>query len=119
MEHILSTVILETGNSLLYSENVGKRFILDWVKYNNLTVVSEPLMYKFRGQTNDPDAEGGYTGLVLLAESHASIHTYPETNTIFIDLFSCRELSETDNKTFLDDYLNPIKSVMNLQKRQA
>ena len=32
---------------------------------------------------------GGYTALFLLAESHASIHTYPEHNSCFIDVFTC------------------------------
>jgi S-adenosylmethionine decarboxylase len=32
---------------------------------------------------------GGYTILFLLAESHCSIHTYPENNSMFTDLFTC------------------------------
>lgn len=32
---------------------------------------------------------GGYTALFLLAESHASIHTYPEHKSCFIDVFTC------------------------------
>ena len=32
---------------------------------------------------------GGYTCLIMLAESHASIHTYPERSACFIDIFTC------------------------------
>lgn len=32
----------------------------------------------------------GYTTLVLLAESHAAIHTYPEHNALYFSLYSCR-----------------------------
>gem|GEM_PF-1022115 len=32
---------------------------------------------------------GGLTGLYLLAESHASLHTYPEHNSCFVDIFTC------------------------------
>ena len=32
----------------------------------------------------------GFTLVVLLAESHASIHTYPEHNSLFFYLYSCR-----------------------------
>lgn len=32
---------------------------------------------------------GGVTILYLLSESHASIHTYPEHNACFVDLFTC------------------------------
>lgn len=31
----------------------------------------------------------GITIAYLLSESHASIHTYPEHNAIFVDLFTC------------------------------
>jgi S-adenosylmethionine decarboxylase len=32
----------------------------------------------------------GYTGVVLIAESHISIHTFIDKNYMFIDIFSCR-----------------------------
>lgn len=32
---------------------------------------------------------GGLTGIVLLAESHIAIHTWPEINYIAIDIFTC------------------------------
>ena len=31
----------------------------------------------------------GFTALMLLSESHASIHTYPENRACFVDLFTC------------------------------
>src|ERR1700676_4084295 len=31
----------------------------------------------------------GMTALVLLSESHASIHTYPEHRSCFVDIFTC------------------------------
>ncbi|MBX9722439.1 MAG: adenosylmethionine decarboxylase [Candidatus Obscuribacterales bacterium] len=34
---------------------------------------------------------GGMTAVFLLSESHASIHTYPEHNSCFVDLFTCGE----------------------------
>ncbi|HEV8559985.1 MAG TPA: adenosylmethionine decarboxylase [Actinophytocola sp.] len=31
----------------------------------------------------------GATVLALLAESHASVHTYPERGSLFVDVFTC------------------------------
>jgi S-adenosylmethionine decarboxylase len=31
----------------------------------------------------------GVTSLAVLAESHASLHTYPESNVVFWDCFTC------------------------------
>lgn len=50
----------------------------------------------------------GFTGVVLLAESHASIHTYPEHRSCFVDLFTCG--SRCDPAKFtetLTAYLRP------------
>ena len=35
----------------------------------------------------------GLSGIVLLAESHISIHTWPEINYVAIDIFTCGEKS--------------------------
>lgn len=31
----------------------------------------------------------GYTSVFVLSESHASIHTYPEQSSCFVDMFTC------------------------------
>lgn len=36
---------------------------------------------------------GAYTGVMLLAESHFSIHTWPEFGTCCFDLFTCGEVN--------------------------
>lgn len=53
----------------------------------------------------EPD---GFTMVILLSESHASIHTYPEFNACFVDLFTCGHNCSSDafNKS-LQSYLSP------------
>ena len=43
----------------------------------------------------------GYTGLWLLAESHFAIHTFPEENSIYIEISSCV-------KKYFDNFLKLI-----------
>ncbi len=43
--------------------------------------VLEVCSHKFQPQ--------GVTALTVLAESHASLHTYPESNVVFWDCFTC------------------------------
>ncbi|QVL56916.1 MAG: adenosylmethionine decarboxylase [Simkaniaceae bacterium] len=51
---------------------------------------------------------GGYTLTILLSESHASIHTYPEHNACFVDLFTCGErCSHEDFNEVLTNFLKP------------
>jgi len=49
----------------------------------------------------------GFTLMVLLAESHVSIHTYPEHNSLYFGLYSCR--GEGDGKRTFDVFKDKIK----------
>jgi len=49
----------------------------------------------------------GLTAVIILAESHVAIHTYPETNEVFLDVFLCNK--EHDPKSFVDNFTNKVK----------
>jgi S-adenosylmethionine decarboxylase len=52
----------------------------------------------------------GYTLLCLLSESHASLHTYPEHNACFLDLFTCGLRCRPEPfEAVLLDYLRPAR----------
>lgn len=52
-----------------------------------LRPLAPPVWHVFPGH-------GGVTGMVLLAESHLTIHTYPERNLAALNLYCCRALVE-------------------------
>lgn len=61
---------------------------------------------------------GGYTLAILLSESHASIHTYPEHNACFVDLFTCGEdCSHEDFNKVLISFLKPADAHIRSIKR--
>ena len=41
---------------------------------------------------------GGVTGLVLLAESHLAIHTWPEINAVTLDVYVCNFRDDNSGK---------------------
>ena len=52
----------------------------------------------------------GLTIVYLLSESHASLHTYPELGTCFVDLFTCGDLCSAERfHEVLKDYLQPAQ----------
>jgi len=52
--------------------------------------------------------EGGITIAMLLSESHASIHTYPEHASCFADLFTCGDRCRAEEfDAVMREYLKP------------
>ncbi|ASU79601.1 adenosylmethionine decarboxylase [Actinopolyspora erythraea] len=50
----------------------------------------------------------GVTVLALLSESHASLHSYPENGSIFIDVFTCGNRAQPERAVnLLAESLNP------------
>ncbi len=53
-----------------------------------------------------PDGDG-VTGIAVLAESHISVHTWPECNFVAIDLFMCGRASPRNAIPVLESVFRP------------
>ena len=100
-QHILIKAIFDKSNPLLTNTCTGLDFLNQWICINNMTLLKQPIIHKFETQQKDLSLEGGYSGVALLCESHVSIHTYPETGTIYADIFSCKELDTKKNHDYI------------------
>ncbi len=97
------------GNCLLldcYGADLNKLENLDLIKSVleclprklGLNKISKPLVISYKAED---DKESGISGVILIAESHISIHTYPKKNFAVIDVFSCKEFNVEDTVEFL------------------
>lgn len=60
----------------------------------------------------------GYTSMYLLSESHATIHTYPEVRSCFIDIFTCgTKCSYNEFDRYICSYLEPKEINFKVIKR--
>jgi len=53
-----------------------------------MTKIMPPYTFAYNGLKPE---DWGVSGIVLIAESHISIHTFPEKNYASVDIFSCKE----------------------------
>jgi S-adenosylmethionine decarboxylase len=76
----------------------------------DLRPVAPPVWHVFPG-------EGGITGLVLLSESHLTIHTYPENGRAAINLYCCRPSVEWTWEPRLGDLLGARRVDVRILRR--
>ena len=104
--HHLIANVYDVDSSLLEKMEVGIPLLQDIIDKLDLHVVSK---------TGHQFKPAGYTYAFVLSESHFTIHTYPEYNSCYIDIFCCNkdfnsekamELIRTNFKTFNITYKN-------------
>ena len=64
-----------------------------------------------------PFAPTGVTGFVLLAESHLSVHTWPEERFAAFDIFSCGNMDTARIVEVLREGLRPVREDLRLIQR--
>jgi S-adenosylmethionine decarboxylase len=68
-------------NEFMLNADLLREHCLKLVKDAGLSSVGE-FFHQFGG-------DGGVTGMVVLAESHMSLHTWPEKNYVTVDVYVC------------------------------
>lgn len=97
INHFSATLKLEKlSDSLEFIEDLG----MGMINGLGLNVVKK---------VNNKFEPIGRTLIYLLSESHLAIHTWPEYNTLHIDLLSCKDLKKPDFDRVLTDVLNESK----------
>jgi len=88
---------------------IGKHIFVDFSKadyetLDNADILEKSLIYAAMtegvtvlGTIKKRFSPSGVTILLLLAESHVSLHTYPEEGKAFFDAFTCGEKCEPKN----------------------
>ncbi|MBI2657692.1 adenosylmethionine decarboxylase [Candidatus Woesearchaeota archaeon] len=59
----------------------------------------------------------GISGFVMIAESHISIHTFPDQDYVFMDIFSCREFNTEMAVKYLTQAFEATKFKKSILKR--
>ncbi len=101
--------LLGVDSDLIYNNEAVKNKFLKSAESGGFSII-KPFFHEFKPI--------GFTGILLLSESHMSIHTWPEYNYIAVDVFSCSKTASIDKtiKTLLDEF-KPDKIEKKIVKR--
>ena len=77
-----------TDSKKLQDEDLLYRFLEEYPAAIGMTKMIPPQVYTYRGRKLE---DWGLSGFVLIAESHISVHTFPDRHYINIDIFSCKQ----------------------------
>jgi S-adenosylmethionine decarboxylase len=90
------------GNNkdVLQDENFIYDLLFAYPDKIGMTKISDPIVFRYSGSKPE---DWGISGLVFIAESHISLHTFVERKFINIDVFSCKDF---DAERIMEDMKN-------------
>lgn len=89
-------------------------FLKDMPEKVGMTRISEPALLKYKDKWAETP---GVTGFVILAESHVSIHTFPDDDFVFIDIFSCRNFDYEATRQYIIEFFESKNPKTHMVKR--
>jgi S-adenosylmethionine decarboxylase len=82
----------------LSDENVVRVILEQYPDMMGMTKITQPKVLEYRGTKPE---DWGVSGYVMIAESHISMHTFPERGLVWADIFSCKDF---DAELVLEDF---------------
>ncbi|MCX5996987.1 MAG: S-adenosylmethionine decarboxylase [Chloroflexi bacterium] len=76
------------NKDILQDENFIYDLLFAYPGNIGMTKISDPIVFRYSGSKPE---DWGISGLVFIAESHISVHTFVERKFINIDVFSCKD----------------------------
>lgn len=79
-----------------------------------MTKIAPPYVFRYMGAKPD---DWGVSGFVAIAESHISIHTFPEHRRFHLDIFSCRTFDASEALAGVERRLRVVHRVAQVLRR--
>ena len=80
----------------------------------NMTPITQPYVFPYSGLVPE---DKGITGIVIIAESHISVHSFEDKGYCFIDIYSCKDMDTERAIHITLDMFKPESYEINMVKR--
>ena len=79
-----------------------------------MTPITQPYVFPYEGLVPE---DRGITGIVIIAESHISVHSFEEKGYCFIDIFSCKPFDYDEAIRLTKEIFQPQDCEINVVSR--
>jgi S-adenosylmethionine decarboxylase len=80
----------------------------------HMTKIMEPHVFEYHGKVPE---DWGVSGFVIIAESHISIHTFPDRRYLSLDIFSCKAFDHEQAVAYVTELFGITRHEQNLLDR--
>jgi S-adenosylmethionine decarboxylase len=84
---MVNHLIIDFSSNILDNKKTILKAVKEVVRIIDMKILKGPIILKGKKRP-------GYTCFAIIEESHISLHTFTDTNTANIDIFSCRDFDE-------------------------
>lgn len=102
------------NRSALEDINLIYKFLDEYPEQMDMTKIMPPYVFRYNGSVPE---DWGVSGFVLIAESHISLHTFPEKQYLSLDMFSCKPFDTEQAVEFIKKYFHIQKYEMKVLDR--
>lgn len=105
--HLMMRVANVRNRVALGDGETINNFLVDLVHELDMNVLAGPMVSEEAGEPQ----RAGYSGVIILYESHAAIHTYSELGQAFVDVFSCKPYDASRVERVMNRYFGDFEVV--------
>jgi S-adenosylmethionine decarboxylase len=94
--------------------NLHFEFLKKLPELIQMTPITQPYVFPYSGLVPE---DNGITGIVIIAESHLSIHSFEQKGHTFIDIFSCKPFDTDEAVRITLEMFQPASYEINVVER--
>lgn len=86
--------------------DLARQWMVKAAQWAGMTIINGPTVTSFREHSDLADA--GLSGFCIFAESHISLHTWPELGYVWFDVVSCKVFDPTHIVALTRDFYDIV-----------
>jgi len=104
----------DVNKDMLKNYELHYSFLREMPRLIGMTPITQPYVFPYEGLIPE---DRGITGIVIIAESHISIHSFEEKGWCFIDIFSCKPFEYEYIVDFVKNFFGECQCKVNVTER--